>query len=83
MILAGKILDPKLIDRDLADTWVQDISYYVLADTFSAVLSKSPIWRELMYDWIESTQEYVKQCGYDILASKITSAAPASEPVIP
>jgi 3-methyladenine DNA glycosylase AlkD len=73
MILSAKILDPNLVDHELAETWVQDISYYVIADIFSSVLSKSPIWKELMYEWIESPKEYVKQCGYDILASKISS----------
>jgi 3-methyladenine DNA glycosylase AlkD len=73
MILAAKILNPKLVDHKLANTWVQDISYYVLADIFSSAMSKSPIWKELLYEWIESPKEYVKQCGYDILASKITS----------
>jgi hypothetical protein len=27
----------------------------------------------LLYEWIESPKEYLKQCGYDILASRISS----------
>lgn len=70
-IYAALTADPKKLDTELLQRWVKDISYYVLADYFSGMVAKSSYWKELMHDWIESDEEYIKQCGYDVLASKL------------
>ena len=66
-ILACMIADPNLLTQDLAESWAQEIEYYVLCDQFSALLAKAEFARDLLPQWMASSDEFIKQAGYSTL----------------
>jgi 3-methyladenine DNA glycosylase AlkD len=66
--LALMIADPKLLTPTVANTWLKDISYYLLADMLSALVARASFARTKMEQWMKDKKEFARQCGYDILA---------------
>ncbi|MBL7993776.1 DNA alkylation repair protein [bacterium] len=68
-MLATMIVDLKTIDEILIDEWIKKIHYYALADEFVGnVVVPSPFANIKMLQWMRSNEEYIKRCGYTILA---------------
>lgn len=67
-MLATYLADPNKLTLELANVWVQSIEYYVLSETLSSLVTKSPKWREIMNSWIESDKEFVKSTGYYVFS---------------
>lgn len=68
-ILATMIGDPKKIKREDIESWLKDINYYVLIDEYvSNIVSKSPLAKELMEEWINSEDEWVGRAGWQLLS---------------
>ncbi len=69
------IADPNSLTISQADKWVKDINYYLLADLFAGLLSKSKVGISRMNKWIKSRNEFIKQCGFATLASLLKEKA--------
>ena len=68
-IFATMIIDKNSVDDKLIDSWVKDIRYFALADAFvSGVVAPSLFSNPKMYSWITSNAEYIRRCGYTLLA---------------
>lgn len=68
-ILATMIVDKNSVDEKLLDGWAREIRYYALADAFvSNVVASSSFRITKMNAWMVSSEEYVRRCGYLILA---------------
>lgn len=65
--LATMVADPAQLTPSLADQWLADIRYYLLADLLSGLVAKSPIAAQKRKEWMESPEEFVRQVGYDLL----------------
>ena len=67
-VLATMIADPKALNDEIVDTWMQTIGYPSLAAQLAGLVAKSPLARPKADAWIGSEQEYVSQAGWNILA---------------
>ena len=67
-MLATYIADPNELTLELANECVQTIEYYVLSETLSSLITKSPKWKEIMYSWMDSEKEFVKSTAYYVFA---------------
>jgi 3-methyladenine DNA glycosylase AlkD len=68
-LLATMIVDMNSVDEELIDSWVMSIRYYAVADSFvDLIIFPSPWQRKKMNSWIRSNEEYVRRCGYRIMA---------------
>lgn len=69
MILAALIADPEAGDSSTLKRWVDSISFYKVADAFvDEWVVKTKTAKDLMEFWIKSPKEFVRRCGYRILA---------------
>ncbi|PWJ92189.1 3-methyladenine DNA glycosylase AlkD [Oceanotoga teriensis] len=68
-ILATMIADPKLMTEYQINKWIKDINYYVLADYFSSLISRTPFWMKKVKQWTNSEKEYIRRCGYGIISN--------------
>ncbi|MCA9077551.1 MAG: DNA alkylation repair protein [Planctomycetaceae bacterium] len=66
--LATMIADADQYTATTADDWVADISYYLLADMFAPVIARSKLAKGKLSKWTRSRKEFVRRCGYDLLA---------------
>jgi len=73
--LAMMIADPGRVTSKQADAWVKDLSYYLLADMVAGVVAKSPQAPRKMEKWMASKKEFVRECGYSMLASRLRDGA--------
>jgi 3-methyladenine DNA glycosylase AlkD len=65
--LACLVAEPAKMDDEELDTWLGDISYYVLVDVFVAeVASQVPSLRPRMERWIRSARDWTAQAGWDL-----------------
>jgi len=68
-LLACMVANPIQMTEDELDSWVSDISYYVLVDEFVAsVASSKPGQRARMERWTFSARDWVAQAGWDLAA---------------
>ncbi|HUU45230.1 MAG TPA: DNA alkylation repair protein [Acidobacteriota bacterium] len=67
--LATMIADPERMTATIANRWVGDVSYYLLADLLAALIARTSFAAAKMDQWMKSKKEYVRQCGYAVLAS--------------
>lgn len=67
--LATMVADPDKLSSALADRWISDISFYMLADLVGGLVARTSHAEESMKRWVKSKEEFVRQCGYDILSS--------------
>lgn len=68
-IFATMIIDKNSVDEKLIDSWVKDIRYFALADALvHNVVIPSSFITSKMNAWTASNEEYVRRCGYTIMA---------------
>lgn len=68
--IALLIDDPKLITKEQAEKQVEELNAGLLAHVFSscdATLAKSPLAFELANEWLETSDEIRRRCGYGLL----------------
>jgi 3-methyladenine DNA glycosylase AlkD len=78
-ILATYIADPEKITKELATKWVNSLEYYVISEVLSSLIAKTPIWRELMEEWMQSDKEFVKSTAYYVFANVLKLKGTISE----
>ena len=69
-VLGLLIDDPKQLTREQAEAQVEDLEGGMLAHVFSscdATLAKAPIAFELAREWMDSSDEMRKRCGWGLL----------------
>ncbi|OHD57452.1 MAG: hypothetical protein A2Y33_05640 [Spirochaetes bacterium GWF1_51_8] len=67
-MLATMIADPAKVDRDTARRWVKEARYYGLNDELvKNVIVRTPYFRDLMNEWLDSPDEYEARAGWTML----------------
>lgn len=77
--LATMIADPSIMTPGMAEDWVRDIDYYVLMDLFASLVSKTSFSDSIMRTWMKSKDEYIRQGGYSLLASRLKNGDDISD----
>jgi 3-methyladenine DNA glycosylase AlkD len=67
-VLATMVADPKAMDERTLDAWAKDLSNYVIADAFSALVGRTSLTRQAMERWTGSDSEWIGQAGWNLLA---------------
>jgi 3-methyladenine DNA glycosylase AlkD len=67
-ILAAMIVDPQLLADTQVESWAKDLGNYPLADAFSGLVSKSRLAPKKMKQWTKSSDEWIGQTGWNLLA---------------
>jgi 3-methyladenine DNA glycosylase AlkD len=65
--LALKVADPEKLTKTLANQWIKQISYRVLAGELAELVSKTSFASEKMEQWTRSPKEFYRYCGYSII----------------
>jgi 3-methyladenine DNA glycosylase AlkD len=65
--LALKVANPKKLTKTLANQWIKQISYRVLAGELAELVSKTSFASEKMEQWTHSPKEFYRYCGYSIM----------------
>ena len=68
-ILALMIADPNQATTTLVAVWIATVSDYVLADALAEYVGKTPIAREMMEVWTQSSAEWASTVGWTVLAA--------------
>lgn len=66
-VLATMIADPDQLKSNVVESWIKDVTYYLLSDSIAALVAQSPMAWKKMEKWTKSNQEFVQQSGYSIL----------------
>jgi 3-methyladenine DNA glycosylase AlkD len=67
-ILATMIADPKQLDGATLDAWAASLGNYIETGYLAGLAAKSPVAREAMKRWIESTDELTASAGWIVLS---------------
>ena len=67
-VLAAMIADPSQADVPLLDSWVNDLDNYVLTDTFSGFVGKTPLAFDKSEQWTRSETEWAGRAGWHLVA---------------
>lgn len=67
-VLATMIADPKQMDDPTLEAWAQDLDNYVIADSFSGLVGRTPLARQKMEQWAYVESELTGQVGWNLLA---------------
>ncbi len=65
--LALKIANPEKFTKTLANQWIKQISYRVLAVELAELVSKTSYALEKMEQWTNSVKEFYLYCGYSMM----------------
>ena len=65
-ILATMVADPQNIARKLLDDWARVPDNSVLADALARLVSKSTHAAAAAQAWVESSEEFLGQCGWTV-----------------
>lgn len=79
--LATMIVDPAEVTPELADAWLEGVSYSMLVDLFAtSVVALTPFALEKMNEWIESDDESVARAGWALAGALIEHPAAMPDP---
>lgn len=67
-MLATMIADPEAFDLKALEAWVKDLDNYVISDSFSGMVARTPHAQKLMTRWTKSNQEWIGRAGWQLLA---------------
>lgn len=67
-ILAGIIDDPARITRAQAESWAADFDSWDVCDQVSGTLEKVPFAGDLIREWSDRDEEFVKRAAFAIIA---------------
>lgn len=73
MYLAGLSVNPKLMTKDVLESWVKKAYWYMLLEyTVAGVAAESDYALELSRKWIKSDDEKIATCGWSTYANYIS-----------
>ena len=67
--LATMIADPEKLNSKEIDSWAKLLNYYLLSDLFGGLVAKTKFAKAKYEKWVKAKDDYVKQCGYNVLIS--------------
>ena len=67
-VLACRIADPEQMTAELAQTWLEDVDNYILAEELGRLLARSPLARELSDALRDIETEWPASVGWFIVA---------------
>ena len=67
-VLATLCSNPKTITETTVDHWVDDLDNYVITDSFSGLVSKTPFLQQKMEEWVTSDDEWKATAGWNLMA---------------
>lgn len=70
-MLATLVADPQALTASELDQWVRQVDNYVLADSFSALVARSPQASSRIDRWTRSKREFERRCGFGIIAAAL------------
>ncbi|NUN15727.1 MAG: DNA alkylation repair protein [Myxococcales bacterium] len=65
-VLATMIADPEQCSTELLNTWVHQLTNYVITDAFSGLAAKTPIALKLATAWRNADAEWVEAAGWSV-----------------
>ncbi len=70
-MLATMVADPVALTASELDQWVRQVDNYLLADSFSALVARSPQSASRIDRWTRSKREFERRCGFGIIAEAL------------
>ncbi len=70
-MLATLVADPQALTASELDQWVRQVDNYVLADSFSALVARSPQAGSRIDRWTRSKREFERRCGFGIISAAL------------
>ena len=70
-MLATIVADPIALTASELDQWVRQVDNYLLADSFSALVARSPQAASRIDRWTRSKREFERRCGFGIVAEAL------------
>ena len=70
-MLATMVADPIALTASELDQWVRQVDNYLLADSFSALVARSPQAASRIDRWTRSKREFERRCGFGIIAEAL------------
>ncbi len=70
-MLATMVADPIALTASELDQWVRQVDNYLLADSFSALVARSPQAASRIDRWTRSKREFERRCGFGIVAEAL------------
>lgn len=77
--LAAMVADPQQMTVAAANAWVREVNSYIVGDQLAGLLAKSPAAKSRLTQWTKAKDEYVRQCGYALLATMLRDGADLSD----
>jgi 3-methyladenine DNA glycosylase AlkD len=68
-VLATMIADPAQADDKLLESWVKDLSNYVITDAFAMFAGQTPLTRQKAEKWTKAKGEWIASAGWILLGS--------------
>ncbi|RHW41739.1 DNA alkylation repair protein [Neobacillus notoginsengisoli] len=73
MYLAGLSVNPKLMEKERLQKWVEKAKWYMPAEyTVAKVAAESKYALELAREWLESDKEYIAVCGWSTYSNYLS-----------
>jgi len=66
-VLATLIVDTGTLRPELVEAWAASLDHHTLTALLAGVISRSPLARDYVKQWIPSASEYLAQAGWNIL----------------
>ena len=67
-IIATMIADPGQMDNETTEIWVDELDNYIITDSFSSFMKRSPLAHKKMEEWVLSDKEWIGALGYNLLS---------------
>jgi 3-methyladenine DNA glycosylase AlkD len=75
MYLAGLTVNPRTMTKERLQDWVRKAYWHGLAEyTVAGMAAESPYAHELAVEWIESPDEIIAACGWNVYANYVSMA---------
>jgi 3-methyladenine DNA glycosylase AlkD len=74
-VLALQVADPEKLTVAEADGFVNDAASYYVGCYIGPLVGRSPIAAGRMRAWMESSKEFVRECGYALFSSRLKDDA--------
>ncbi|RAP74800.1 DNA alkylation repair protein [Paenibacillus montanisoli] len=73
MYLAGLTVNPKLVTKEMLQSWARSAYWYMPAEyTVAWIAAESPYALELAREWMQSPDEMIATCGWSAYANYIS-----------
>jgi len=78
-VLALMVADPAQLSSMQAERWVRDVDYHMLNYYLPLVVARAPFGKQKMEQWVASPDEYVRECGYNLMGALLKEGSSISD----